>query len=207
MDSTAITAKLVRDLISQKVFSDRFYMTGFECICINANHAKLSESVISSVVPLDGELLIIGNDESCALWRSLCHKLDILVSSVDGDEEYIRSALEAILNTNNRISHIICGSQYSNGLLQYIGTMAHRFRCTFIVDNCNNVVTMSDIKSCNIDFLVTADEASDNPTSMVIARRSKLVQAEGNARSNTTDIYAQWQQMVEVRQSTLEPMA
>lgn len=208
VDNTKLASKLISAFTMQNVHSDLFYLTGFECICINANHAKLSEAVISTAIPFDGELLIIGNDDSCTLWRNICHQMDIKVSAIDGNEDYISSALEAILKTNKNISHIICGSQYSDALLRTIGTIAHQYRCTFIVDNCNNVVTMANINDYKIDFLVTADsDDAQIPTSIVIARRSKLVQTEGNARSKNNDIYAMWQQIVGIRKSTLEPMA
>lgn len=183
-----------------------FYRTGFEELCMNISRTATSEAVISSVIPFDGELLIIGNSEVCTLWRHICHNLSISVSVIDGQdtEECLETALKAVLNTNEHITHIICSSERSANSLSLIGKMAKEYRKSLIVENANNAIAASNMNSHNIDFLITAEE---NCETLVVARRSKLVQTEGNARHANHDIYAMWQNDMRVRTATLEPMA
>lgn len=199
--------KMLTSLSSLHTHPDHFYLTGFECICVEASHSTISESVVSSVVPFDGELLVIGNSETCTHWRNVCHEMDIMVSTIDSNDESLSTVLEAILSTNTHITHIICSSEHSLYTINEIGAMAHKRHCSFIVDNINDAISIDSVNECHIDYLITTDHNTQNNISLIIARRSKLVQAEGNARSSETDIYALWQQMVGVRRSTLEPMA
>lgn len=200
--------KLISTLAAQNIHSDHFYLTGFEGMCIEAAHTAMCEAVISSVVPFDREILVVGSGARCTKWRSLCHKLDIAVSALDCDtEENLLEAMEAVLTANTHISHVMCSAESCDNQLDSIGKMVRKFRRSFIVDNDNDAVTMTNINKFNIDFLITAaaDEV-ENPISLIVARRSKLVQTEGIARSASHDIYAMWQATLGVRRPTLEPM-
>lgn len=201
-------AKLLSYLASQNAHPDHFYLTGFEGICVDAAHTTLTEALISSVVPFDGELLVVGTDESCALWRTLCHNLSIQISVLDSSADDLADALEAVLSTNRHITHVMCSSDRDDASLRTIGNAVRRHRRSFIVDNSSDAVQMADVDVYNIDFLMTAAADADaSPVSLIVARRSKLVQAEGNARNSSHDIYALWQQIVGVRCPSLEPMA
>lgn len=203
-------ANILSVFASQNAHPDHFYLTGFEGICVDTSHTQVCEAVISSVIPFDRELLVLGSEQStaCALWRNICRSLDIQVSFLDSTDENLVDALEAILVTNQHITHVVCSSERSSEQLKEIGKEVRRQRRSLIVDNCTDVISMSNINDFNIDFLITASADEDkNPVSLVVARRSRLVQTEGNARHANHDIYALWQQMVGGRRSTLEPMA
>lgn len=201
-------AKLISAFAAQNIHSDHFYLTGFEGMCIEAGHTAMCEAVISSVVPFDREILVIGSGATCAKWRSLCHKLDIAVSALDCDtEENLIDAMEAVLTANTHISHVMCSAESCGNQLNSVGKLARKYRRSFIVDNDSDTVSMANINEYSIDFLITAaaDEV-ENPISLIVARRSKLVQTEGIARSASHDIYAMWQETLGVRRPTLEPM-
>lgn len=181
------------------------YLTGFENLTLVANHTDLSEAVISSVIPFDGELLVVGQSDACATWKSICHQMKINVSTIDlqDNDNDIETAVTAILSANKHITHIICGADRSETSLSTIGSLARQFRRSLVVDNTSNSLVVSDMNKYCIDFLI----ASCGIESTILARRSKLVQTEGNARIARHDIYAMWQNDMRVRRATLEPMA
>lgn len=181
---------------------ESMYKAGFEELCIAGGSVAANEAVISSVVPLDGELLIVGNVETIGQWRHICHNLSISASVVDGDgtSSDLLDALDAILSSNNRITHIVCSSERSEANLAALGMMARRYKRSLIVENAMSNIVVSDMNKLNIDFLI-------GNNGNVTARRSKLVQAEGNARTSAHDIYALWQCSMSERRATLEPMA
>lgn len=199
--------RLMSIFASKNAHPENFYLTGFEGICVEADHAALTEAVISSVIPLDGELLIIGNSEVTNLWVQMAFKLNIAVSMLNSTYDNLIEILEAMLSANKKISHIICSSELSEATIRRIGRVVRRSRRSFVFDNSAYDISMENINDCGIDFLMTAlDHNEESPVSLLLARRSKLVQTEGNARAAHHDIYAIWQEVLGNRRSTLEPM-
>lgn len=185
--------------------SESFYQTGFETLCVEAGHSNMIEALISSVIPFDGELLIIGNSDMCKMWRTICHNLSINVTAIDGTdtEADLNEALRVVMESNRHITHVICSVEKGHDDLKKIGDAAKRYRKSLIVDNSTDTLSISDMNQYNIDYLISADEN----LSLVLARRSKLVQTEGNARMASHDLYTIWQNSMSLRRPTLEPMA
>jgi hypothetical protein len=181
---------------------EHFYRTGFESIRVNGNYEAVYEAVIASMIGYNNELLVIGQSEQSAAWRKTCKALDVNVSTIDIDNN-IATAVETILSVNKNITHILCGSEVSSDVLNKIGEISRKYRRSLIADNSHYEYNMNDIDRYNIDFLVCPQVDS----SLIVARRSKLVQTEGNARNIANDLYTIWQSGLSDRRSTLEPMA
>ncbi len=181
---------------------EHFYRTGFESIRVNGNYEAVYEAVIASMIGYNNELLVIGQSEQSAAWRKTCKALDVNVSTIDIDNN-IATAVETILSVNKNITHILCGSEVSADVLNKIGEISRKYRRSLIADNSHYDYNMNDIDRYNIDFLVCPQVDS----SLIVARRSKLVQTEGNARNIANDLYTIWQSGLSDRRSTLEPMA
>ncbi|MBP5419355.1 MAG: hypothetical protein J6Y72_06055 [Bacteroidales bacterium] len=181
---------------------EHFYRTGFESIRVNGNYEAVYEAVIASMIGYNNELLVIGQSEQSAAWRKTCKVLDVNVSTIDIDNN-IATAVETILSVNKNITHILCGSEVSADVLNKIGEISRKYRRSLIADNSHYDYNMNDIDRYNIDFLVCPQVDS----SLIVARRSKLVQTEGNARNIANDLYTIWQSGLSDRRSTLEPMA
>lgn len=181
---------------------EHFYRTGFESIRVNGNYEAVYETVIASMIGYNNELLVIGQSEQSAAWRKTCKALDVNVSTIDIDNN-IATAVETILSVNKNITHILCGSEVSSDVLNKIGEISRKYRRSLIADNSHYDYNMNDIDRYNIDFLVCPQVDS----SLIVARRSKLVQTEGNARNIANDLYTIWQSGLSDRRSTLEPMA
>lgn len=193
-------------LASDKSFMDRFYLSGYEGLCVALNHADLTRSIISSAVPMEGELLVVGGGEHCALWRAICAELRIRVSAIDASSADIIAATETLMKVNPCISHILCSSQCDTQTVKALARLAHRNGRGLIVDTSADDMDMTSIEDSGADFAISAADG-ESPVSVIVARRSKLVMTEGNARNASHDIYALWQQSLSSRSSDLKPMA
>ncbi|MBQ3635435.1 MAG: hypothetical protein II951_07470 [Bacteroidales bacterium] len=200
------SANIIRSLATSGDCIDRFYLTGFEGLCLSMNHAQLTEAVISSVVPMGGELLVVGSEDCCSLWRNVCHSLNIRVSAVDTAKEDVVTAVATILSVNPRISHVMTSTHLDSNVLCQLGATIRSYHKQLVVDNSDDELTVEAITEAGIDFAIAASETEDN-VSVIIARRSRLVMTEGNARRSSHDIYALWQSSLSSRNSTWLPMA
>lgn len=201
-------ASVLTSLLStDKNALEHFYLSGYEGLCLSMDHRRMTEAVISSAVPMDGELLVIGGDAACALWRDVCAKLSIRLSALDIDDENLLRAVETILMVNPRISHILCTTSCGSEKLKEISALARTYHCAVILDSETDTLTMEDIEKAGVDFVLSASTDSEEPVGVLVARRSKLVMTEGNARSFEHDIYALWQDSMANRTPALMPMA
>ncbi len=197
------TSKLIKSLTSQAGVLNHFYLTGYEGLCLMMSHAELTHAIISSVVPMGGELLVVGSKEVCSEWRHACHELSIRVTVVDTAESDLVKAVETILSVNRTITNVMTTSDLDCHTLCELGRVAHENRCSFVVDNSTDELSVEDTQKAGVDFTIAATAE----ISVIIARRSKLVMTEGNARRSEHDIYALWQSTLTLRNSTWVPMA
>lgn len=197
--------RLMSSFAGQGVSPDFFYLTGYEGIFVEANRTQLCECVISSVVSLNSDLLLVVDSNSFESWEEICYGLGVNVTLADADK-VSASDIEMILSDNSDISHIMALGVNDKDLLVQIGTIAKANRRSFVVETvAGGRIQMADLDLMNIDYLLQSP-SDETDMSLVIARRSKLVQAEGNARRPNHDIYAMWQSSVAVRSSSLKPM-
>lgn len=197
--------RLMSTFAGQGVSPEFFYLTGYEGIFVEAGRTQLCECVISSVVSLNSELLLIVDSNSFDTLESMCEGLGIYVTLIDASK-FSASDVELILADNKDISHIMSLGVTDRNILLQMGAIAKAAGRSYVVESiAESRINMSDLDLMNIDYLLQSSADSDD-MSLVIARRSKLVQAEGNARRPNQDIYAMWQSSVAVRSSSLKPM-
>ncbi|MDO4461136.1 MAG: hypothetical protein Q4C30_01380 [Bacteroidia bacterium] len=197
--------RLMSSFAGQGVSPDFFYLTGYEGIFVEANREQVCECVISSVVSLGSDLLLVVDSSSFDAWESLCYGLGINVTLLDANRVSILD-IKSILAEDSEISHIMTVGVTDRDLLLQIGLASKEYKRSFVVETiADDHIRMADLESMNVDYLLQA--ASDSSDmSLVIARRNKLVQTEGNARRPSQDIYAMWQNSVAFRSSSLQPM-
>lgn len=200
---------LVAELSKKSGFMDHFYLTGYEALCLRASHSELTRSIISSAVPIDAELLVVGHTTQCDEWRHACAELRIHVTALDLAETAsiaeLTEATEAILEANHRISHILADTAAGQQTIEALATIAHRAHRGMIADNSSAAISIADLEAANVDFTIADTTVSD--IALVVARRSRLVMTEGNARQADHDIYAAWQNTLAARNPTWAPMA
>lgn len=197
---------VLSDLSADKSLMDHFYLTGYEGLCLGLNHDDITRSVISSAVPMYGELLVVGSESDIVKWSGICARLRIGMTSISGETVETARVAETILKDNNRISHILCSSNCGKETINALCAAAHKRRCAVIVDNKGDEIDLAGVEGVGIDFAFSTAEG-EQPISVFVARRSRLVMTEGNARQGEHDIYAVWQDSLANRNPTLVPMA
>lgn len=197
---------LLKSLSAERSLMDHFYLTGYEGLCLSLDHRELTSSVISSAVPMYGELLAVGTKDEVVFWASVCEDLHIGMTAIVADGRDATATIAEILKANPAISHILCSASYGKDAIRLMADAAHRRHCSVIVDDSNSRVDMADIEASGIDFSISTAE-TESPISVVIAKRSRLVMTEGNARRGEHDLYAAWQDTLANRNPTWAPMA
>lgn len=200
------TMNVMSALAADKNFMDHFYLSGYEGLCVSLGHEELTRSIISTAVPMEGELLVVGGDDHCALWRNVCSSLRIRVSAIDIDTEDVAAATETLLKVNPRITHVLCSTNSDALTIKSLTTLAHRMGKAVIVDCSAENMDMTEIEGSGVDFAISVAEGTE-PVSVIVARRSRLVMTEGNARRREHDIYAAWQESLACRTPKMKPMA
>lgn len=163
------------------------------------------ESVIGSVIPADGVLLLLSNGaygeriaKMCEYYKITCiHKKQAYNKIPDADE------VEEILKEHQEITHIaMIHSETTSGILndiQTIGKLSKQYGKVFIVDAMSSFAGVDIlVKDWHIDFLVSSANKCIQGVpgfSFIIANRKLLLESKGNARSLSLDLYEQWQGM------------
>lgn len=199
------TAEVFKNLTAANTRADHFYLTGYEGLCFGMDHETLTRSVISSAVPMYGELLAIGNEQEIEAWSAICRDLHIAMTSIVSHGADAAQAVADILAENPAISHILCTTDYA--AIKSLSQVAHKHRVAVIADTDSVELDMAFIEDAGIDFAISTTPADEMSMSIIIARRSRLVMTEGNARPGEHDIYAAWQDSLASRNSTIIPMA
>lgn len=197
---------VLSDLSADKSLMEHFYLTGYEGLCLNLCHDEITRSVISSAVPMYGELLVVGAESDIVKWNEVCASLRIGVTSISGETVETAAVAERVLKENTKISHILCSSDCGKETINALCVAAHKLRRAVIVDNREVEIDLAGVEGAGIDFAFSTAEG-EQPISVFVARRARLVMTEGNARQGVHDIYAVWQDSLASRNPTWAPMA
>lgn len=198
-------------LRKEHIVSDKFYLSGYEVITIEGKSQFALETVLSSSVSYNDELLILENCIDCLFVQELCerHQLSYsyLMETNGKDEFYL---LQNAITNNSKISHVlkvIKDTDYlaHTDLIEMINV------CTdsgvdlilyYAGDDCFDV---SGFLNFGASFIVFSP-LSDTDGSLVIAQRRSLVKTEGISSSFHYDLHRYWQKVLYVRESIIEPM-
>jgi len=174
---------------------------GYEAVIVQGSGTFGIESVISSVIPADGKLLVIINGvygERIAKMAKI-HRINtgtlVFEENVWPDEAQVRAELQKGGYTHVAIIH----SETTSGIinpLEPFGKLAKEFNCIFIVDAMSSFGAVPvDFKKCNIDFLVSSSNKCIEGVpgfAFAICKKEQLLKSENQARTLALDLYAQW---------------
>jgi aspartate aminotransferase-like enzyme len=194
---------------NQKITPDNFYRTGYEYIPFARERRFALETVITSVVDLNRNIIIFDSGKESSLPVEICLKNDIKYSIVNAkDNKADIGLLERLLSDSGTFSHV-CISLTNESLYNFdLGEtikLISRNNLGIIIDYSGDVKNLVDIDINSFDFL--ASNTNKDDVSFVAARRSKLVQTEGNARSYSMDLYGFWQETLKSRHRAIRPVA
>lgn len=158
----------------------------------------------ASVRPTD-KLLILANGAYGKRMAQIAdyYHLPYVLVSLHETERITGATARKALDENPDITHLsMVHSETTTGLLNSIEEVAEVIRgkgITFIVDAMSSFGGIPiDIRQLGIDFLVSSANKCIQGVpgfGFVIARKDRLKETQGNARSLSLDLYAQWETM------------
>lgn len=177
--------------------------SGYEAVLMQGSGTFALESVISSVIPPDGRLLVLANGAYGERMLRIAERLKIAVAIQrwPEDEAPDPGTVRQLLATNAPPTHVaIVHLETTTGILNPIDEIARIVRehgCRFIVDAMSSFGGVPiDLSALQPDYLVSsANKCLEGVPgfSYVLARREALESTAGYARSVSLDLLAQWQ--------------
>ena len=197
-DYKRITQDIRKDLLGFAHVSETEYTT----ILMQGSGSFGVESVISTVIPKDGCLLLLSNGAYGERIYKMCcyHHIDCMHMRFAYDEIPDPIKVEEVLKINPQITHIaMIHSETTSGILNdiaSIGKLSHQYKKIMIVDAMSSFGAIDiKMKEWNIDFLISSANKCIQGVpgfSFIIANRDKLKYCKDQARTLSLDLYDQW---------------
>jgi 2-aminoethylphosphonate-pyruvate transaminase len=174
----------------------------YEAVLMQGSGTFAIESVIGSAVPRGGRLLVAVNGAYGRRMVQIAERLGIETVALmfDEDEPVDAGRIGEALSSGTPFTHAaVIHCETTTGMLNpidRIGEVVHSARAVFIVDAMSSFGGIPiDVAACNIDFLVSSANKCIQGVpgfGFVLARRTSLQKCEGQARSVSLDLFAQW---------------
>jgi 2-aminoethylphosphonate-pyruvate transaminase len=173
--------------------------SGWEAVLMQGSGTFAIESVISSVVPPNGKLLVAVNGAygERAAQIAAVHGIETIPLRSSEDQPLDPAAIARSLDGVTHLFVVHC--ETTTGVLNpivEIGSIARVSGVTCIVDAMSSFGGIPiDVEAVQIDYLVSsANKCIEGVPgfAFVLARRDALLASEGNARSLSLDLVAQW---------------
>ena len=174
----------------------------YEAVLMQGSGTFAIESVISSVLPRDGKLLVLVNGAYGHRMAKIARTLGIATETLLFPEWRPVDPAEArqALARDRAITHVgTIHCETSTGIMnpvREIGGVVKEQGCAFIVDAMSSFAGMPmGVVSWGIDFLVSSANKCVQGVpgfAFVLARRELLLEAEDRARSVSLDLVSQW---------------
>ena len=174
----------------------------YEAVLMQGSGTFAVESVLSSIIPRSGKLLVAINGSYGHRMAKIAKVLGISCETIVFDEATpVRAEpVRAALVRDPGITHVgTIHCETSTGLLNPVaelGATVTGLGRTFIVDAMSSFGGMAiDLVADKIDFLISSANKCIQGVpgfAFVLARRDLLLAAEGCARSLSLDLWAQW---------------
>lgn len=175
---------------------------GFETVLMQGSGTFGVESVISSVVGKNDQLLVLVNGAygERIVKMAKVHGITHIVKTFPENEIVTPNAVQEVLSQHPGITHVACiHSETTTGLfnpITEIGAICKQAGKVFIVDAMSSFGGVQmDINAMQIDFLVSSSNKCIEGVpgfSFVLCKKSELLKAQGQARSLSLDLYDQW---------------
>jgi len=174
----------------------------YEAVLMQGSGTFAVESVISSIIPRSGKLLVAANGAYGRRMAQISRTLAIETETIVSPESEPISAkqIENALLGDPAITHVgIIHCETTSGILnpaREVGHVVRNLERTFIVDAMSSFGGLPiDTRDWGIDFLVSSANKCIQGVpgfGLVLARRDRLLEAEGRTRSVSLDLLSQW---------------
>ena len=161
------------------------------------------ESVLSSVIPQNGKLLVLVNGAYGQRMVKIAniHKIPVVEQTCPEDCPVAVDKLKSTLEADPEITHVaVVHCETTTGIInpiRDIGSVVKQYQRVYIVDAMSSFGAYPiSLPEANIDFLISSSNKCIEGVpgfSFVLARKQALQAANGNARSLALDLYAQWE--------------
>ncbi|MCU0386880.1 MAG: 2-aminoethylphosphonate--pyruvate transaminase [Flavihumibacter sp.] len=175
---------------------------GYETVLMQGSGTFGVESVISSVVGKNDQLLVLVNGAygERIVKMAKVHGITHIVKTFPENEIVTPHTVQEVLSQHPDITHVACiHSETTTGLfnpITEIGAICKQAGKVFIVDAMSSFGGVQmDIQAMQIDFLVSSSNKCIEGVpgfSFVLCKKSELVKSHGQARSLSLDLYDQW---------------
>ena len=189
--------------------------TGFEAVLMQGSGTFAIESVLSSVTPPDGRLLVLVNGTYGERMVQIAQRanIEVMVQRWPEDQSPDVATVRHLLAQTPRPTHVaIVHLETTTGILNPIDEIAAAVRdngCKLIVDAMSSFGGVPlDLAILQPDYLISsANKCLEGVPgfSFVIARRAALEETAGSARTISLDLHAQWQGLEENGQFRFTP--
>jgi len=177
----------------------------YTSVLIQGSGTFAVESVIGSIIPKDGKLLVLANGAYGLRIATIADYLRIPLEVYDSGEleRHNIDKIENILTADKNISHVaIVHCETTTGMLndiESIGTLVKKLGRTYIVDAMSSFGGIPiEIDKIDIDFLISSANKCIQGVpgfGFVISKRNEIEKCQGQARSLSLDLFDQWKTM------------
>jgi 2-aminoethylphosphonate-pyruvate transaminase len=175
---------------------------GWEAVPVQGSGTFGLEAVVGSALPRDGKLLVVVNGAYGRRLVQMARALRIEVVALEGPEDRApeAEALERALAGDGAVTHVAAvHCETTSGIVnpvEALGLVAARHGRPLLLDGMSSFGALPlDLEAAGVHFLVSsANKCIEGVPgfSFVLARRESLQRAEGQARSLSLDLFAQW---------------
>lgn len=200
-DYKQITQRIRQDLLSLAHVSEEDYTV----VLMQGSGTFGVESMISSIVPRDGKLLVLSNGAYGERIASIAqyHNIEHLHITQTYDKSPSVDVTRQALEEHSDITHVVMvHSETTTGILndiEAIGNLCAQYQKVFMVDAMSSFGGIDiPMYEYHIDFLVSSANKCIQGVpgfSFIIANRALLQASKGVARSLSLDLYDQWVEM------------
>lgn len=176
---------------------------GYEAVLTQGSGTFGLESVISSVIPRKGRLVVLGNGAYGERMAAIAERLEIStrLARWPENESPQPAAVQRLIEEEPAATHVaMVHCETTTGILNPIDEIARIVKAgrrEFIVDAMSSFGGVPiDLSKQEIDYLISSPNKCLEGVpgfSFVLARRAALEASKGRARSVSLDLFAQWE--------------
>lgn len=196
---------IVQSIRSRLLTLGPYPRENYECVLMQGSGTYVVESVLSSVIPRDGKLLVMVNGAYGRRMAQIAriHGIALEVLEVEENRKFSWELVAERLATCSGITHVaLVHCETTSGILneaEAIGRVVSDAKAVYIVDAMSSFGAIPiDMERAHIDFLISsANKCIEGVPGFgfVLANRRGLESAKGNARTLSLDLYDQWASM------------
>ena len=175
---------------------------GYEAVIMQGSGTFGVESVISSVIPKNGKLLVLINGAYGERMAKIAAIHQLPFASLVFEENTVPDLekTEALLMTGEFTHLVIVHCETTTGIfnpVESFGALAKKYGVQYIVDSMSAFGAVPlDLEANHIDYLISSSNKCIEGVpgfSFVLAKADRLQECKGQADTLVLDLYAQWQ--------------